>query len=117
MQEPLIVAIIFGSAIYVIKTISDNRIRRRLIESGQVDEKIKYLYFTAQNADPAYFSSVKWGLILIALGLALFLQQFLPYRFDDELTFGMMFLLAGIAFIVYYFLAKKHATHQQAAQE
>ena len=117
MQEPLIVAIIFGSAIYVIKTISDNRIRRRLIESGQIDEKIKFLYFSAQSGDPAYFSSIKWGLILIALGLALFLQQFLPYRFDDEMTFGMMFLLAGIAFIVYYFLAKKHSAQQQTAQE
>jgi hypothetical protein len=117
MQDALIVAIIFGAAIYVIKTISDNRIRRRLIESGQLDEKIKYLYFSAQTADPAYFSSIKWGLILIALGLALFLQQFLPYRFEEEMTFGFMFLLAGIAFIVYYFLAKKHMAQQQTTEE
>ncbi len=38
----LIVLIIFGTAALVIKIISDNRIRRRIIESGQVDEKIRY---------------------------------------------------------------------------
>jgi hypothetical protein len=37
----LIVFVIFGAAAFVIKVISDNRIRRRIVESGQVDEKVK----------------------------------------------------------------------------
>jgi len=112
MHEAIIVAIIFGSAIYVIKVISDNRIRRRLIESGQLDEKIQYLYFQPGKTDPTFFTSVKWGLVLIALGIALLLAQYLPYRFSEEMTFGLMFLLAGIAFIIYYFMAKKHVSDQ-----
>lgn len=116
MQEALIVGIIFGSAIYVIKTVSDNRIRRRIIESGQIDEKIQFLYFQPQGANSSYFSSVKWGLVLIALGLALFLGQILPYRFDEEMTFGFMALFAGIAFIIYYFLAKRHSHAEKETQ-
>jgi hypothetical protein len=112
MQEAIIVAIVFGSAIYVIKLVSDNRIRRRIIESGQLDEKIKFLNFEAEKTDPVFFSSVKWGLVLIALGLGLLMGQFFPYRFNEEMTFAFMFLFAGIAFIIYYFLAKKRASDQ-----
>ena len=62
----LIVFVIFSAAAFVVKVVSDNRIRRRLIESGSLDEKAKYLYLRAERraADP--LSSVKWGMVLVA---------------------------------------------------
>jgi len=39
-----IVGIIFLSITFIIKVISDNRIRTRLIESGKIDEKLQFLY-------------------------------------------------------------------------
>jgi len=97
--------IIFGFFAYVIKILSDNRVRNRLIEKGMVDEKVKFLYldtFHKRN-----FSSLKWGMVLIALGLALFIGEILPEHNQEEMTFGLMLLFAGIAFLIYYFLSKK----------
>jgi hypothetical protein len=102
----LIVFVIFGTAAFVIKVVSDNRIRRRIVESGQVDEKVKYLYFGSGKRlfDP--LSNVKWGMVLIAIGLALLLGQLFPYNITEEMTIGFMFLFAGLAFLIYYFIQK-----------
>jgi hypothetical protein len=101
-----IVLIIFGTAAFVIKVISDNRIRRRLIEGGQVDEKVKYLYFRPGNGGADPLSSVKWGMVLVAIGLALLLGQLFPYDITEMMTIGFMFLFAGLAFLIYYFIQK-----------
>jgi hypothetical protein len=97
--------IVFGFFGYVIKILSDNRIRNRLIEKGLVDEKVKFLYY--DNARLKNVTSLKWGMLLIALGAALLIGQWLPYDAREEMTVGLMFLFAGIAFLIYYFLAKK----------
>jgi hypothetical protein len=102
----LIVFVIFSSAAFVIKVISDNRIRRRLIEAGQVDEKIKYLYFRSGRRVIEPLSSVKWGMVLVAIGLALLLGQMFPYDITEMMTIGFMFLFAGLAFLIYYFIQK-----------
>jgi len=102
----LIVFVIFSAAAFVIKVISDNRIRRRLIEADQVDEKIKYLYFRSGRRMGEPLSSVKWGMVLVAIGLALLLGQLFPYDITEMMTTGFMFLFAGFAFLIYYFIQK-----------
>jgi hypothetical protein len=102
----LIVFVIFSSIAFVIKVISDNRIRRRIIESGQVDEKVKYLYFKSGRKLHDPLSNVKWGMVLVAIGLALLLGQLFPYDITEMMTIGFMFLFAGIAFLIYYFIQK-----------
>ncbi len=102
-----ITGFVFLSITFVIKVISDNRIRRRLIESGKVDEQVKFLYTHPGNKESSPLSSLKWGLVLVALGLALFVGQFLPYEMEGEGTIGTMFLFSGIAFLIYYFVSKK----------
>lgn len=97
--------IIFGFFAYVIKILSDNRIRNRLIEKGMLDEKVKFLYL--DSFQKRNFSSLKWGMVLIALGLALFIGKILPEDYQEEMTFGLMLLFAGIAFLIYYFLSKR----------
>ena len=103
---------IFLSLSFVIKVISDNRIRRRLIESGKIDEQVQFLYMHPQNQTSSPLSSFKWGLVLVALGLALFVGQFLPYEMEGEGTIGTMFLFSGIAFLIYYFVSKKEQTEE-----
>ena len=101
-----IVFIIFSTTAFVIKIISDNRIRRRLIEADQVDEKVKYLFFKSGRRAAEPLSSVKWGMVLVAIGLALLLGQMFPYDITEEMTIGFMFLFAGLAFLIYYFIQK-----------
>jgi hypothetical protein len=102
----LIVFVIFSTTAFVIKVISDNRIRRRIIESGQVDEKVQYLYFRNGKRIGDPLNSVKWGMVLVAIGLALLLGQMFPYDITEMMTIGFMFLFAGFAFLIYYFIQK-----------
>jgi len=112
----IVVPIFFAACVYVIKIISDNRIRRRLIDSGQVDEKIKYLYFKEPKIFSDPLNSVRWGLVLIALGLAVIIGQQFPDGEKEQMTLSAMFLLAGIAFLVYYFLAKREHGKKSTAE-
>lgn len=96
------IAFFFAVAI-IVKFISDNKIRRQLIDKGIVDENIKYLY--TYEVQP--LSSIKWGVVLIGIGLALLIGQIFHYEISEEVTIGLMFLFAGIGFVIYYFMAKK----------
>ena len=107
----VVVSVIFGTLVLIIKIISDNRIRTKLIESGQVDEKAKFLYLRGDRRPADPLSSVKWGMVLVGVGLALiigqFVNQFMYFGDVEGITFGLMCLFAGIAFLIYYNLKKK----------
>lgn len=96
-----VVAIVFGSVVMIVKLATEHKIKTNLINKGLVDEKVKYLY----NNRNQPLSNVKWGMILIGIGIALFVSEFT--HFNDETIFGLMFLFAGIAFLIYYALASK----------
>jgi len=109
--EIIIVPIFFLAFVWMVKIISDNRIKRMLIEKGKLDESAKFLSQQQAAANP--LSSVKWGLVLIGIGAALLLSQFFPYTFSDEAIFGLISLFAGLGFLIYYFLSKKQAGEGQ----
>lgn len=90
---------------YIIKVISDNKVRKNLVEKGMIDENVKFLY--ADRVQLQYLSSLKWGLVLVGLGLAFFFGRLFASDISDEMTVGGMFLFAGLGFLVYYFVAKQ----------
>lgn len=105
MVPIIIVPAIFFSFVAMIKILSDNAVRRKLIDKGLIDENVKYLYSNRlESQAPA---SLKWGMVLIAVGAAILIGQFVPYSFQEEATISGMFIMAGVALIAYYFLAKR----------
>ena len=102
LNDVFIVGIIFFTCLGIIKVLSDNRLRSKLIEKGEVDESIKALY-AHQNV----ISSLKWGFVLVGLGLALLLSQLLPGYVRDEVIAGSMFLLAGAGLLFFYFISNR----------
>lgn len=106
MHGDIIVPIgIFIAFAYTIKVLSDNRLRRLLIEKGQVNESVKYLF--VGPSDKNVPSSLKWGMVLIGIGVAVLIGQVVPNHMMEEVTVGGMFLLAGLGLVVYYFLASR----------
>ena len=101
----IIVPVIFVSIAYVLKVFSDNALRKKMIESGQLDENVKFLY----QSDAHVPSALKWGMALIAVGAAILVGQVVPYNIHEEVTISAMFIFPGIALVVYYFLAKNLA--------
>ncbi len=97
-------AVVFG----IVKVLSDNHLRKMLIERGELNENARFV-LAKYPADQA-ITSIKWGIVLVGLGTALLFRAFYPEVISDEGTAGLMLLLAGVGLLVYYFIARKFQT-------
>jgi hypothetical protein len=94
----------------VARIISDGRTRRRLIESGGSAEVSRAL--AAHQDEHGLFGALKWGIVAIATGLAFVIVQFLPYRDDDPIMFGIVLLFLGAGLLTYYVAARRLLVRQ-----
>ena len=105
MSEDLLIPIIvvpalFYSIAYITRVISDNRIRRTLVENNATEEIIQKLFL--ENRDEAVSGNLKWGMVLILLGAALGVIQFTSLSEDDPLTYGVVLIFGGAGLLMYY---------------
>ena len=105
LMSVMIVSIVFFSIIAFVKIISDNKIRSKLIDKEMVNEKAKFLY--PSRLEYHVPAALKWGMVLIGVGLAFLIGQVVSSDISEEITIGSMFLLAGLGLVVYYFIAKR----------
>ncbi len=85
-----------------------HRERMRLIEKGLTPEEVKS-YFTSSVSKPKNaFSSLKWGILITFLGIGIFIANLLEdkYNMNDGMTTGLVFVFAGVGFILYFVLIK-----------
>jgi len=107
---PIVLFIIMG---WIVKVLSDNHIRKLLIEKNIDSESVKLLY--SDKLEKYVPSAMKWGMVLVAVGLAIFLGKLMvlipgltPYRHDEEtFIFALMFIMGGLALIIYYTMATR----------
>jgi hypothetical protein len=108
MTPVLVLAVIGYFVLELVKAVSENRIRAKLIDKGLVDEKIKLLFGPHLRNDSA--QSLKWGLVMIAVGLAFMfafaIHSWVPADIRGEITAGAVFSMAGLAMIIYYAIAR-----------
>ncbi len=88
------------------KVISDGRTRRRLIESRAAPELVRAIVTPAKE-DLGLYSALKWGILTGAVGLALIVVQFLPYRPDQPIVLGVILVFAAAGLIGYYLSARR----------
>ncbi|MDX9856754.1 MAG: hypothetical protein RBT76_03085 [candidate division Zixibacteria bacterium] len=112
MQDVLITGIIFFAFSYIIKILADARTRNRLIEKGLVDKNVQHLF--TPNRELQALSSLKWGMVLVGIGLAALLSQLFPYDVTAEVAVGLTFVFAGLAFLIYYPLATSRLRRLEA---
>jgi uncharacterized membrane protein YraQ (UPF0718 family) len=77
----------------------------KLIDKNMVDENIKHLF--TEGSQSQFLSSLKWGMVLIGVGLAALIGELVPYDVSRETTFGAMLVLAGLGLLLYYFIINK----------
>ena len=104
-EEILIPLVVFSAIVAIIKITTDAYTRNKLIDKGMVDEKVKHLF--ARQAELQRLSSLKWGMVLVSVGLSLLISYVWPDLFSDGGTIGLMFLFAGIAFLIYFAISQK----------
>ncbi len=92
----------------LVKVVSESRLRNKLVDKGMVDEKVKLLLESRPLAQ--FDSSLKWGIVLIAMGLAFLfaygIYRWVPSDIRGEITAGAVFFMAGLGMIIYYFIAR-----------
>jgi hypothetical protein len=108
--ETLVPVALFLSLAFTIvgvtKIISDGRTRRRLLEAGASPELARTLAGPLPD-DPGLYSALRWGLILGAVGLALIVVQFLPFRSQEPIVLGIILLFTAAALLGYYRIARR----------
>jgi len=90
------------------KIISDGRTRRRLIESRAAPDLVRAVV-TPATEDLGLYSALKWGILTGAVGVALIVVQFLPYRPDQPIVLGVILVFAAAGLIAYYLNARRLA--------
>lgn len=90
----------------ITKVISDGRTRRRLIEAGATPELARAI-MAAPKDDPGLYGALRWGILTGAVGLALILIQFLPYRSDEPIVLGVILVFAAAGLLGYYVSARR----------
>ncbi|MCD6249443.1 MAG: hypothetical protein J7J98_03810 [candidate division Zixibacteria bacterium] len=114
MEDALIVGIIFASIVAIVKIVSDASTRRRLMEKAASDiEATKALQLHPEMIN---LSSLKWGMVLVGIGLAWLISRWMPYYWHDETVVGLMFLLAGVGMLVYYPIAQRKLKQIEQAE-
>jgi len=108
MEEmvPIVMFIsMFATLSYITRVISDNRVRRELVANQVSPEVIQKLFL--ENRAEDFNTNLKWGMVSVALGLALVIIQFTGLNSEEPLTFGIGFLAAGGGLLAYYGLKRE----------
>ena len=106
---PLVVPLAFFWVISAVaRTIAETRTRRRLIETNASPE-FAAAVMTEARGDTALYDSLKWGLVIGAIGLALIVVQFLPYQPDDPIALGVVLVFGAVGLLAYYAAARRLA--------
>lgn len=102
LSIPITFLVIIG---LMTKWLSDNRVRREILKAGSTPDQVTAIM---QNPVQDIDSSLKWGIVSIAIGLALIGIQVFNLNAEDPMTFALVFLFGGAGLITFYVLRKKH---------
>jgi hypothetical protein len=90
----------------VTKILSEGRTRRRLVDTGATPERAAAV-LAPMHGDPALYDSLRWGIVAAAVGVALVVIQFLPYRMDEPIVYGVLFLFGAAGLFLYWAAARR----------
>ena len=110
-MSPVLVPIIaiimtFGTTLLAIVVITNYFLKRRLIQSGNLDaESQKILSKSFVNMK---FDDLKWGLVMLFAGIGLVIIEFLPDSLvrDSALPIGIELIFIAIGFLTYFYYVK-----------
>jgi hypothetical protein len=88
--------------------------RAMMIERGLKAEEIQSLYSrSAWRTNP--LSSLKWGIIILAIGIAALFGMYLHANFyvEEGVIPGLMAAFGGAGLIIFYFIAKRKPSLEQ----
>ena len=100
-----ILTVLFWGLTTIIRTLKEASIKKRMIELGHLEsEKQWILQKSATIADT--YSNLKYGILLICVGVGFMAIQNLDFESDTSTIFGLVAILAGAGFLLYFVMMK-----------
>jgi len=90
----------------VARIVSDGRTRRKLIEAGATSELAAAVAQSSRDHSSAD-DSLKWGMVIGAVGIALIIIQFLPYPQDDPISLGLVLVFGAAGLLGHHVLTRR----------
>ncbi len=90
--------------VVIVRIVSEARLRRRLAETHATDDLVRAL--TDADHDMRRQSSLKWGLVLVLMGVSLGVLDVLDLSVDDPAAFGLIMAAAGLGMLVYHAVSR-----------
>ena len=91
----------------LVRSVQKARLRKMMLEKNTDPEMIKVL-LRERKSDP--FPNLRFGLVLIALGGALFVGEIIN---NPAITAALMLIFAGIALLGYFFITRDADTRRR----
>ena len=90
----------FTTMAFIAKILSDNRLRRRVLESRVSKDFVQALF--AGHTSHDRWQALKWGFVVMALGFGMVLVDMLALDWERPLTYGLLLILMASALLLYY---------------
>ena len=85
---------------FVTRTLSDNRVRRELLQTNADAATIENLFLRSRSENPD--NSLKWGIVSVSIGIALVLAELMKLSADQPMAYGLVFIFGGGGLLVFY---------------
>lgn len=96
----------FAAIVWIVKIVSDNRIRRKVLDQ-RVSDELAEAILQKDRSEPSALGALKWGLIVLAVGASLLLMGIFSVDVDEPLGYGLLFSAAGGGLVAYYLIASQ----------
>jgi len=87
---------------WIVKTISDNKVRKRALENGNLNESIKHLWQKSYANRP--LQNIKWAIIFAGIGFVILLAHL--FALAEAVAIGFVCIVVAVALLVYYKMEK-----------
>lgn len=95
-----------ASIYYLTRAITDYNLKKKMVEKGYVNEDTQAI-FKEHQANVGKYTSLKWGLIALFVGLGFILMEYIPVRPDSPLPYGLFAVSVSIGFLLYFFIVQR----------
>lgn len=104
LLAPVVMILVILTFAVIVKGLIDHFSRKQIIQKGVKPENLD----SELHKEGKYrlLSNIKWAFVCIGLGLALLIWDFFPHMFSSAGIMGLMFIGAGIGFLIYFLVAR-----------
>ena len=97
--------IFFWGIIAILRVVKESNIKARMVELGHLEPE-KQMILERKNAASSTYANLKFGILLVSLGIGFMLVRDLDIEFDSTTIIGIIAILAGVGFLVYFLIMK-----------